>query len=216
MNELEKQVLQSIGENVTSPDVFADTDTGLEPIRDSINSAIEEIAILTGLYKEKYTLPMYQGQGFYRLKFNRGVFGWIDTVWLYNQRRRLEQTDFIKLNKTAGFWMKDTGNPWQYMQIGMDVIGVYPRPGGTTDILEIDCVTIPARYETSTDRIKLRENFKKTVVHYATSEYYASRGDAREAEKHFHLYADQLNLTTEYPMSQDRIRELQAVKREAN
>ena len=49
MNDLEKLTLQTIGESVDAPDVF--TDANITPIRDSLNDAIEEIALVTGSSK---------------------------------------------------------------------------------------------------------------------------------------------------------------------
>ena len=51
MNELETHVLELIGEDVDSPDVFTDDDAGMAPIRDSINDAIEEISMVSGSNK---------------------------------------------------------------------------------------------------------------------------------------------------------------------
>lgn len=199
MNKLEKLTLQLIGENTSSPDVFLDTDDGLEPIRDSINAAIEEIAMLTGLYRERYLVPLYQEQGFYRLDFSRGQFGFVCNAYLMNQRRRLEQTSIEAMSQYGWRWMKQVGTPFSYMQIGLDVVGIYPRPGGIEDVVELDCAVIPDRYETSTDRIKLRESFEKAVVHHAVSDYWASRGDAKEAYKHLELYTDAVGLTRSMP-----------------
>jgi hypothetical protein len=64
MNNLEKQVLQFIGEDTDSPDVFVDTDEGIAPIRDSINDAIEEISMIAGSYKRTYSLPLVANKSF--------------------------------------------------------------------------------------------------------------------------------------------------------
>jgi hypothetical protein len=204
MNKLEKQVLQLIGENTSSPDVFKDTDSGLEPIRDSINAAIEEISMLTGMYRERYLLPLYTQQGFYRMNFSRGQFAYVTSAYLMNNRRKLEQTSIGAMSQYGWRWMTQVSTPHSYMQIGMDVVGIYPRPGGSDDVVELECAVIPDRYNTSTDRIKLRESFEKSVVHYAVSEYWASRGDARSAQQHLVKYADALGLIRDKPIAGDK------------
>ena len=60
MNALEKEVLKIIGESTSSPDVFVDTDAGLDPIRDSINDAIQELCMVTGAYQLKYYLHLQE------------------------------------------------------------------------------------------------------------------------------------------------------------
>ena len=194
MNSLEKEVLQHIGENTVSPDVFSD----ITPIRDSINDAIEEIAMVTGLYVEKYTIPMYQGQGIYLVSFSRGKFAFPIDVFLRNENRQLDQTDIVKLNMSDPRWLRDCGTPYEYFMIGMDYLGVHPCPSGTGSILDVNCAVVPDRYAGDNERIKLRDDFKKSVIHYAVGEYYASRGDAATATEHLQIYFKSLGLDLGY------------------
>jgi len=187
-----------IGENPDDPDVFKDTDAGMAPIRDSINDAIQEIVMLTGGYKRQYFLPLREGAGFYRMKIDNGELGWITDVWDVNLKRRLEQTDLIRLTAYNPRWMIDSSDPLSYFPIGKDVIGVYPKPSGDTNVLEITLVEIPTAYEKDTDRIKLRDSFQHATVHFAVSEYWASRGDTNSAHKSFSIYLDTLGLRKQY------------------
>jgi hypothetical protein len=205
MNLLEKQVLQLIGENVDSPDVFADTDDGLEPIRDSINAAIEEVAMLSGVYQEKYSIPLYEGQGFYRLNFSRGQYVYVLDAYLQNNKRRLDQTSLAAMGVEGFGWMTFQGTPEKYMQVGVNAIGFYPRPSSSSDVVELTCAVIPARYTTSTDRIKLPSDFQKAVVHYAVSDYWASRGDVMQASKHFKIYAEHIGLNDNLQQMGERV-----------
>ncbi len=204
MNAIETHVLELIGENTSSPDVFTDTDDGMAPIRDSINDAIEEIVMLTGSHKGTYQLPLVANQGFYRLRFQNGALAWITDAWLVNQKYRLTQTDEIKLESENPRWMIHTGPPEEYFQIGKDVICVSPRPSGTSDVLELTVVVIPKRYTSGTDRIKLRDAFKWAAVHYAVSQYYAGVGDAFSAQDHHQRYLEALGLQQLYPKSAER------------
>lgn len=205
INSIETLVLEMIGEDTDSPDVFIDTDSGMEPIRDSLNDAIEEITMLTGSYKIQYHMPLVQEQGFYRLRLTNGSIGWITEAFLVGKRYPLTQTDEWKLSSENPRWMLNTGDPVEYFPIGKDVVCVYPRPGGTSDVLEITMVVIPARYSSGTDRVKLRDAFKWAVVHYAVSEFYASRGDAASASDHYKRYIDLAGLQSLYPQSAERV-----------
>ena len=208
MNALEKHVLEIIGEDTISPDVFLDTDEGMEPIRDSLNDAIEEITMMTGSYVRTYYIPLTQNQSFYRLKMTDGAFGWVTDAWLVNQKRRLTQTDIISLTATSPTWLDDEGSPDEYYQIGRNVIGFYSRPTEDDDMVELTCVVVPVRYESSEDRIKIRDNYKWAAVHYAVSEYWASRGDAKEAMFWFGKYLQNLGVKSLVPKSNERTYEM--------
>ena len=111
MNELETHVLELIGEDPDSPDVFTDDDTGMAPIRDSINDAIEEISMVSGSNKRIYTLPLRTTTNWYRLSMEQGVFAWPVNIWLVGIGRRIEQKDFTWLTGYNPRWMYNTGSP---------------------------------------------------------------------------------------------------------
>jgi hypothetical protein len=202
MNHLERRVLQKIGENVDSPDVFIDTDEGLSQIRDSLNDAIEEISAITGGVKATYHVPLV-ASSFYRLQFQRGSLGWVTDAWLVSQKRRLIQTDANMLLHENPRWLQTNATPTHYWPIGGDVIGVYPRPVNE-DVLELHCVVIPGRYQSSKDRLKLKTEYDWAAVHYATSEFWASRGDAVTATNHYQKYLEIMGLNKAYPQAQEK------------
>jgi hypothetical protein len=198
MNALERKVLELVGENVDTPDVF--DETGIEQIRNSVNDAIQEIAILTGGYKRQYFIPLRAGQMFYRFRMHTGHLGWVTDVWDVNRKLRLEQTDAIRLSNHDPRWMVSTGQPDSYLQLGEDVIGFYRKPSASANMMEITVVEIPYPYTGDDDRIKLRDSFQFATVHFAVSEFWASRGDAKEAAAHGQLYLDALGLKEDYQM----------------
>lgn len=204
MNQIETLVLQTIGENTSSPDVFLDTSAGMEPIRDSINDAIEEISMITGAAKQTYRIPLRDGQSFYRFKFTQDRFAYITDAWLWANKRRLDQTDFKKLESEDPRWMTIKGSPECYFQIGLNTVGFYPSPSGSTNVIELKCCFIPDRYSSDTDRVKMRESFKWATVHFAVSEYYASRGDRNEAMIHHNKYLELLGVQIGYPAAGDK------------
>jgi hypothetical protein len=200
MNALERQVLELIGEDPDSPDVFVDTDEGIAPIRSSISEGIAEVVMLTGCFKRNYFIPLREGQCFYRLRPN-GDIGWITDAWLVNNKTRLEQTDLTRLSYLDPRWQKSSGTPEAYFQLGREVIGLYRKPSGNTDTLQLTFVEVPQAYTSEFDRIKLRDQFQYAVVNYAVADFWASRGDANEAQKHLSLYLGALGLAEEYMQS---------------
>ena len=205
MNNLEKQVLSLIGEDPASPDVFTDDQTGLTQVRDSLNDAIQEIVMLTGGHEETFHIPLLADKKFYRVNFERGFMGWIVDCWITGGRRRLQQTDFIKLWAENSRWLRSSGTPWEYLQVGMNIIGLDRSPTSSTDVLELRCVVIPGAYKQDTDRVKLRKEFQWAAVNYAVAEYWASRGKAESAVEHFKLYAEALGERVAYKPARNRI-----------
>jgi len=201
MNALEKQVLRLIGESVTSPDVFTD----IQPIRDSISDAIQEIVMLTGGYHDRFTIPLVKDKTFYRLSLHNGDLGWIESAWLSNIQVPLEQTDFIMLNHHDPRWMQRSSRPVEYFMIGTEVVGFTPKPASSSDVVELDCVVIPAPYTTDKARLKVRDAYRYATVNYALSEYYASRGDAPKAEQHLELYGNVLGERLGYVPARERV-----------
>lgn len=212
MNTIETHVLELIGENTASPDVFTDDDTGMAQIRDSINDAIEEISLMTGTYNQTYYVSLRQHRTFYRFRFAEGYLLWITDVWLRTQKRRLEQTSLIKLINFNPRWLYNTGTPHSYFPVGFNFFGVFPRPSSDTDLLEINCVMSPARYTADTDRVKLRKNWEWGAAHYAVGEYYASRGDAKNAIFHHNKYLERLGMNLQYPAASEREWQIQTYK----
>jgi hypothetical protein len=172
-------------------------------IRGSINDAIEEIAMLTGSVQRTYHMLLRENQGFYRMDFTRDRFGWITDAWLISIKRRLEQTDLVRMNKFNPFWLSDTGNPEAYGQIGKDVFFCWPRPAAEL-VVDLNCVVIPDRYENDYDRIKLRAVWQWAAAEFAVGEYYASRGDAKQAIEHHNRYLERLGVAGMYPKSYEK------------
>jgi len=201
MNDLEKTVLQRIGENPSSPDVFDD----ITEIRDSINDAIEEICMLTGAHTEFFYMPLLKDRNFYRVSFAQGNYGWANNVWLSEQKRKLEQTDLIGLNAIDRRWQMAHGTPVMYTQISWDVICVYPKPSSDSGMIEITCAVIPGRYERDDDRVFLQSGWQRAATNYAIAEYWASRGDAVEARRNMNVYLDLLGERGLQPMAQEQV-----------
>jgi len=194
MNEIERHTLLEIGEDPDSPDVYVDTADGLAPIRASLGEAIQEIVMLTGSVSREYHLPLIQKRSFYRLQWVGGGMGWITDTWVVGVDRRLAQTSFAALNDYDPRWLLSTGVPTSYLQVGLNIIGVHPRPSTTGDILSIKAVVIPAEYTHDKDRVQLKKNFRLAAVQYAVAEYWAGRGDARSAASAFQNYRDLLGI----------------------
>jgi len=213
VNTVEREILLLIGEDLSSPDVFTDDNTGMAPIRDSVNAAIQEISLVTGVNRESVQLALRQGRNFYKLRAPRGYPLWITSAWLRGVKRKLEQVSLGWLNDYNPRWLYNSGNPERYVQIGSDVVCLHPAPASDSGVVEVEMAIAPEAYTSDTDRIKLRDEHKKAVVHYAVSEYWAGRGDAKLATYHFNEYLIRTQVQRLYPATPERHWHYQTKKR---
>lgn len=198
-NYLEKAVMDLIGENSDSPDVF--NDVGIAEIRSHLNDAIEEVAIITGSVKRVWHVPLKQYAIWYQVASsdNADSFAWFTSVWLASNKRQLEQTSIQGLQQTDAWWMISTGNPRMYAPIGVNKFAVWPAPSSSVDTLEITGVAVPTRYSNENDIIKLRKAHQWACVNRAVSEFWATRGDAQSAARFFKDYSQAVGMATMYP-----------------
>lgn len=208
MNSLETQVLRLIGENVTTPDVFADTDAGIAQVRASINDALQELCMVSGSYVRNLQLPLLADHQFYHIVMQADYMGYIVQCWDRERHTKLARTDLVELNAQDPYWMQTVGPPMSYMQIGLDYFGVYMIPSAEGTILEMKVVCIPKPYTTSTDAMKVREMFQRAAVQLAVSEFYASRGDAARATEYLNKYLEIAGIMQLHPQHQERIYQL--------
>jgi hypothetical protein len=204
MNALESHTLRLIGENLGSPDVFPDTDTGLTQIRDSLNDAIEELNMATGAYSRRFRLATSEEQPFYRLSPKEDSILYIKLAWDNESKTPIVQTDFGALVKYDPFWLQSLGSPRAYCFVGYKYFLLYPAPTNKGRIIDLECACIPRRYTYDLNLVKLREQYHRAAVYYGVSEYFASRGDAARATENFTKYLETAKLMSLNPQTVDR------------
>jgi hypothetical protein len=202
MNTLESRVLDLIGENSVTPDVF--DATGIAEIRSHLNDAIEEICMITGCHRRQWHIPLKASTFFYSVPSGRGRFGWFEAVYLVGQKRVLTQESWTTLFHIDARWLYATGSPTHYVPFGHDQFAIYPTPTISTDMLEITGVAVPDRYDEDTDRIRLRKSFEWAAVNRAVSEFWATRGDPQSAARYFQAYAQEVGYPQLYPEQYER------------
>lgn len=201
MNALEAAVLRTIGENVSSPDVFSD----ITPIRDSVSHAVQEICMLTGSYTQKYHLPLYGDRYFYRMAWPVDHFGYVIECWDRQRNYKLGRTDILSLAQYRPWFLKDSGDPDEYFEVGNSVIGIDRAPSADGKLLELTCVAIPAMIASDIQPVKLRAVFEQAAIQYAASEFYASRGDANRAKEFLERYIEFAGIMSIHPMQGERM-----------
>jgi len=204
MNTLETHVLRLIGENLTSPDVFTDDDTGMAQIRTSLNDAIQDINMVTGGYSRRYWLSTVENRAFYRLSSETDHILYIKSAWDRENKIKLRQTDLTTLRKQDPEWLKHSGTPLAYCWIGWEYFVLYQVPTAKGRVIDLECVCVPKAYDSDKALVKIRERYHDGAVHYAVSEYFASRGDAARATEHITKGLEVTKLTALRPQSPER------------
>jgi hypothetical protein len=201
-NDLENGVMDLIGENAVTPDVF--DDDGITEIRSHLNDAIEEVALITGCHKRVWYVPLKANAYFYELNEARDKFGWFTGVYLMGTKRLLRQVSLESLVELDARWLYATGTPTHYVPLSFNRMIVWPAISVSADTLEVTAVAIPDRYTTDTDRVKLRKTHEWAVVNRAVSEFWATRGDAQSAARFFQQYAQEVAFPALYPEMSER------------
>ena len=204
MNELERRVLELIGENPDSPDVYTDGSDAFDQLRASVNDAIQAMCAVTGSYTQVYHLTMLDGRQFYRLFSQQDYFGYPVEVWDRESRHKLEQSALSSIFRHDGFAMEAAGAPQVYGQLGHNVLWFWPFDSNAGRVIEIRAVMIPKAYEDDKQPIKVRENYRNAAVAYAASELFATRGDASRATQYFQEYLKTAGLIGLQPQQAER------------
>ena len=213
MNSMESHVLRLIAENIDNPDVFTDDADGMEPIRDSLNDAIEELCMTLGHYRRRYYLAMMEYRGLYRLSPQNDEMGWVVSTWDFDNKRRLRQTNMLNLASGDPRFLNRTGPPEWWWQMGWNYLGVFPKPASKGKILELEMIAVPKRYQHDQQPIRLREQWQSAAVFRAVSEFYASRGDANRATEYFGKYLEMAGLMALHPEQAERVFQLGGYQR---
>ena len=204
MNKIERQVLLMIGEDPDNPDVFTDDEVGIEQIRKSILDGISEVLMQTGGQVEQFRLPLQANQTFYKIELQNSDVCWFKSVWNCQNEKAMSQTSLIALNAFDPLWMRHTGEPTQYFPLSTSTIGICPKPSATGNVIECQIAVIPKEIRNDHSPLKIKKLYERSVVNYAISEYYASRGAAREAAEHLQLFAESLGMQRTYQSDNSR------------
>lgn len=205
MNLLEAQVMRLIAEDMDNPDVFTDTSEGLSPIRDSLNDAIEELCMVIGHYRRRYLMVTQESRGLYRLSPQADQAGWVISIWDRARKKQLIQTDLATIASRDDNFLGQEGQPEEWWQMGIGYLGLYPRPASKGTVLELNCISVPLRYDYGQSPIRLRDQWQSAAVYRAVSEFYASRGDANRGAEYFNRYLEMAQLMGLQPYYAERV-----------
>jgi hypothetical protein len=204
-NDMEQSVMYLIGEDPTNPDVFTSA-SGITLIRDALNHAIWEICFLTGTYIREFQIETVANKIFYELDTGEDYVGWILEGRNESKRYKLERASLPELAKSDPWWLKTTSDTYGYYQIGNRMIGIWYPPSSGGNVLTFKVAAIPGAYTYGTDPTSLRELWENAAIHFAASEYYASRGNAKRATTHLIRYMTAMDIMQHHPEQVEKVR----------
>ena len=204
MNDIEKRVLEILGENVDDPDVFAEGTDAFTALRASVNAGIQDICALTGTYTQTYRLVMLDDRQFYRVLSQQDYWGYPAEVWDRANKRKLQQTDLAALMEETGWGLDASGTPWAYGQLGQEVLWFWPFDGNDGRVIEVRAVMVPKQYSETASEVKVRGNYRDAAAYWGASEMFAARGDATKATEYFQRYMEAAQLMALIPREAER------------
>lgn len=167
ITELEREVLERIGEDETLPDNF----TGEDEVRDAVVDALDEYCMLTRSLRKTLLIPL-------RGEVNVYVMGAEDTVIgvlgarLKGQKRRLEHVGLETLKRDDPLWLRTRGSPWRYSVLDFTKLLIYPCYGEDVEILEVDVIYVPDAYTEGEFVPEVRGAFQGLIVEGALAFLY--------------------------------------------
>lgn len=161
-------VMDIVGEDSSAPTYW--TSSNDIEIEDYINDAIEEVCVLTGMYKQDLVLPLHASRDYYRLDPGKGgEFLYVDSIRVEPEGYSLGMSDTTKLTREDYNWMTRTGTPRTFFFVNPDMIRVVPMAGTAGQSLEILASTIPPTYTLDDEVVDLDESLISVVIAYAAS-----------------------------------------------
>lgn len=168
INTIEQVILEMIQEDLAT----ADNWDGTDEVRDWIADGIDELCSLGRFYRRRLYVPLRADASVYQFSPTRDVVIQVKGMWLQNQDRRLDQTDFVKLTREDPRWLLTRGSPWQYIILDFTKFLVYPCYSSAQDVVEVDAVLLPEPYTTARDLIEVHDGYEDGLVHYCRSMLY--------------------------------------------
>ena len=161
--------------------------------------------MLTGSYTQTYHLPLYGDRFFYRVGWPEDHFGYVIECLDRQRRYKLGRTDILSLAQSRPWFLKDSGDPDEYFEVGNTIIGIDRAPTADGKLLELTCAAIPKAIASDIQPVKLRAVFEQAAIQYAVSEFYASRGDANRATEFLERYVTFGGLMAIHPQQAERL-----------
>lgn len=206
MKDIEKRVLHMIAENVSSPDVHADTDTGITSVRDSINDAIQEVCMVTNSYTRLFHLVMSEGKYVYDIDMTDDYMGYVLQAWNREKHWELEKTDPMSIITQDPNWLDSghRGTQYKFFPVGFSQVGFWLVPLTNNNVIELKVVAIPKPYTDADDPVRVRLGWEDAVVNFAVSEQFASRGDGNRAAEYYTKYLTAIGMMKLHPEYAER------------
>lgn len=171
-NNIENEILRVSGENIDTPDVFIEGSAELLMLRTFINDAIQELCMLSGVYRKNYILTTKTNRMFYRIVPQYDYISFINFILDRSRQLKLVKTELESIAKIDSFFLQRNGNASHYVMFGNEFLMLYPKPTSSY-ALTINFTAIPKSYTESTDPIKIRKDYERAVIYDSLSKYYA-------------------------------------------
>ncbi len=160
--DLERDILESIAENLQDADNWQGTDE----LREALGDAIDEACFLGEYFTQRVLLPLKADVSFYEVSVPGGYPLYVKRAYLLDQERRLFPRSFQMLSRRDRKWLLSSGTPIYYTSLSPTLISFYPSTSTDGGAVELDLVCCPVHYTETEGIYELRRELEEALIHY--------------------------------------------------
>lgn len=163
LSGLEQQVLEELGDDSTSPDIY-DVDPDM---REAICDAIDEACINSPFYEKEFFIKLSANVAFYSISPQWGYPLYVRSARISGSDVPLVPSTLGRLVRESPQFLIDRGTPRTFVSISPSIILFHPCNSVAEDTIRISLVYTPKPYVDGRQVLTIREEFENALIHYA-------------------------------------------------
>jgi len=162
LTDIETQVLEEIGENLTTAIVW----DGSTELREALADGLDELGMLGKFFERSLVLALEADVSFYSLSCENFYPFYIKRATLLDQNRELDCDSLIRLAGQDKKFLISRASPRQFIPLSSELIMIYPCYAAVGGAVQLDMVGVPSHYATATEYVGLQEELEQALIHY--------------------------------------------------
>ena len=162
LTDLEKIILDELGEDSDSPEVWA----GSTDLREAIADGIDELSMFEAFFVQTAMIPLVNNVAFYSVAVDAGYPLWAKRARLWNADRKLDPYSLGEIIAQDRQFLISRGTPIGYVMLSPELLLLYPCNSSTTDVVALDMVCTYSHYAIHNEYVSVRDELEQALVHY--------------------------------------------------
>jgi NTP pyrophosphatase (non-canonical NTP hydrolase) len=203
--DIEEQVLEELGEDTGSLEVW----TGSPDLREAIADAVDEVSMTAPYFQTDFIVKLEANIAFYELSLEDGYPLYVRSARIMDRDTRLVAYTMGQLILEDRQFLLSRGTPRGYASLAPDIVMVAPCNSTTTDVLKLSLVYAPRHYGQHNEFVTIREELEKGLIHYGKyHKLLQVKGSFREAMSEYEEYLRTFGLTSQMKEHAQALRRL--------